>query len=418
MNFILKIVEGPNKGAEIALVSGVPVTFGKGEDCDIVLADPTLPAEPISIEASEVGVTTDGEPLEPLEVKTVGATSFAVGPADEPWGELKWPERGKDPTQSRREAEGAEEGDDGLESHTPSEPRSESPAEPPQEKEKKGRGGCCGCLVALVILLLALAVAAWFFRDRLRESRDRLMESGRLDRICEIGREWYSKFACGSGGDAEPAAAKCASLSDVAARYGLSVEEGNGPARLSGNLKTRAERLRATAEAYEARPGVELDLSDDESFGAAAGDALFTLTEGALKVLSATNRVLSIGGISSSPEALGRTLRALNSDLPRLRSLDTAQVKFGTVPRHDAAEGVRGGSSAAPYGGVLRRQPKKADAHSLPVCGILTKPYPCLVMRDGTRVLEGASVGGSVVLKIEADAVTVTNSAGRFTWRP
>ena len=76
MSFLLKIVEGPNKGAEIALVSGVPVTFGKGEDCDIVLADPTLPPSPVSIEASDVGVTADGEALEPFMVKTVGSTSF------------------------------------------------------------------------------------------------------------------------------------------------------------------------------------------------------------------------------------------------------------------------------------------------------------------------------------------------------
>ena len=91
MNFLLKIVEGPNKGAEIALVSGVAVTLGKGDDCDIVLADPTLPSEPVSIEASDTGVTVDGEPLEPFAVKTSGATSFAIGPSDAPWGELKWP---------------------------------------------------------------------------------------------------------------------------------------------------------------------------------------------------------------------------------------------------------------------------------------------------------------------------------------
>ena len=91
MNFLLKIVEGPNKGAEIALVSGVAVTLGKGDDCDIVLADPTLPSAPVSIEASDSGVTVDGEPLEPFAVKTSGATSFAIGPAEAPWDELKWP---------------------------------------------------------------------------------------------------------------------------------------------------------------------------------------------------------------------------------------------------------------------------------------------------------------------------------------
>ena len=93
MSFLLKIVEGPNKGAEIALVEGVAITLGKGDDCDIVLADTTLPSTPFSIEASDGGVTVDGEPLEPFAVKTSGATSFAVGPADAPWGELKWPEK-------------------------------------------------------------------------------------------------------------------------------------------------------------------------------------------------------------------------------------------------------------------------------------------------------------------------------------
>ena len=90
MSFILKIVEGPNRGAEIALVEGVAVTLGKGDECDIVLADSTLPEEPLSIEATGDAVTVNGEQLEQFAVKTLGATSFAVGPADAPWGELKW----------------------------------------------------------------------------------------------------------------------------------------------------------------------------------------------------------------------------------------------------------------------------------------------------------------------------------------
>ena len=91
MNFLLKIVEGPNKGAEITLVEGVAVTLGKGDACDIVLADSTLPEEPLSLEASENGVNVGGEPLDQLHVKTVGSTSFAIGPADSAWGDLVWP---------------------------------------------------------------------------------------------------------------------------------------------------------------------------------------------------------------------------------------------------------------------------------------------------------------------------------------
>ena len=94
MNFLLKIVEGPNKGAEIALVEGVAVTLGKSDDCDIILADPTLPDAPCTVEATPSGVTLDGSSLEPYHVKTAGSTSFAVGPADVAWGELVWEQRG------------------------------------------------------------------------------------------------------------------------------------------------------------------------------------------------------------------------------------------------------------------------------------------------------------------------------------
>ena len=39
-------------------------------------------------------------------------------------------------------------------------------------------------------------------------------------------------------------------------------------------------------------------------------------------------------------------------------------------------------------------------------------------MRDGTRVMEGAALGGNVILRIDADEVTVTNSMGKFVWKP
>lgn len=413
MNFLLKIVEGPNRGAEIALVSGVAVTLGKGDDCDIVLADPTLPSTPVSIEASDAGVTVDGEPLEPFAVKTSGATSFAVGPSDAPWGELKWPEK----ADSRKpEVEGRVESGE-----TADEKRGDSPASgeagPPAEEKPaepaagpRRRGGCCGCLVALILLIIVLACAAWFYRAAIRDFCD----SKGYD-IRAIGN--VVELVGSSDKSEKPTLAERITLATIAARYGLSVEEGAGTAKVSGNLKTRAERLRATAEIYEVKPGVELDLSDDESFRTAADDALFTLTEGALKVLVATNRVLSIGGVSSSPAALGRTLKALNVDLPKLRNVDVAGVGFGIVPKHEAS-----GAGQEDYPAVesqaLRPKAKKATTPSLPVCGILTKPYPCLVMRDGMRVLEGASLGENVILKIEADAVIVTNSMGRFTWKP
>ena len=408
MSFILKIVEGPNRGAEIALVEGVAVTLGKGDECDIVLADSTLPEEPLSIEANGDTVSVNGEQLEQFAVKTLGATSFAVGPADAPWGELKWPAKGEisrkdaEPQGKETQAEEAHGEEDLRDSATPREEKADAP-----EPEKK-KHGCLGCLVVLVLLVLLLGVLAWLFRATVRPYAEKVLAYAR-----------ESLHVGGGTGGAGMGAALPMTLSEVASSYGLELEENDGQAKLSGNLKTRAERLRATAEAYEARPGVDLDLSDDESFRASADDALFTITEGAMKVVAATNRVLSIAGTSPSPFALKRILESLSADLPKLRDIDATGVAYGMVPGNEKSEEGDGDDGETPIGVFhARRRTSKAKEPSLPVCGILTAPYPCLVMRDGSRVLEGAALDGNVIVKIEADAVTVTNATGRFTWKP
>ena len=408
MSFILKIVEGPNRGAEIALVEGVAVTLGKGDECDIVLADSTLPEEPLSIEANGDAVTVNGEQLEQFAVKTLGATSFAVGPADAPWGELKWPAKGEI---SRKDAEPqgkeAQSGEDESSRRDAEAQSAEAEEEKASEPEKK-KHGCLGCLVVLVLLVLLLGVLAWLFRATVRPYAEKVLAYAR-----------ESLHVGGGTGGAGMGAALPMTLSEVASSYGLELEENNGQAKLSGNLKTRAERLRATAEAYEARPGVDLDLSDDESFRASADDALFTITEGAMKVVAATNRVLSIAGTSPSPFALKRILESLSADLPKLRDIDATGVAYGMVPGNEKSEEGDSDDGETPIGVFhARRRTSKAKEPSLPVCGILTAPYPCLVMRDGSRVLEGAALDGNVIVKIEADAVTVTNATGRFTWKP
>ena len=413
MNFLLKIVEGPNKGAEVALVEGVAVTLGKGDDCDIVLADPTMPDEPLTLLASANGVTVGGEPLSPLHVKTVGATSFAVGPADAPWGELKWPEGENDPRGDAKAL--SEEGVEGNVLNRDAKTLGEEGGEdgklrdyaPPREK-KKGRG-CLGCLAVLVVAVLALCALAWFHREKSKE-------------VCKIG---YAKIreTCSGWGlkweffeekpDESAVALEKPSLDFIAARYDVELTEEGGVAKMSGNFKTRRERLAATAEAYAVQPGVEIDFSDDESLRASAEDALFALTEGALRLSAATNRFLRIVGRSPSAAALKKTLTALDADMPRLNGVDVTGVAFGHVPgSHAAAEPAGGGL----YQNAKSR--KNAATPSLPVCGILTTPYPCLITRDGRRYHEGAALGDSVIVKIGADSVVLTNSTGRFTWKP
>ncbi len=408
MNLILKIVEGPNKGAEIALVEGVSVTLGKSDSCDIVLADPTLPETPVSLEPTADGVTIGGEPLVPFHVKTIGATSLAAGPADAPWEPLVWPKEEQEERQEQRtEKEGAEPAP-GVSPST-----SEEGAKTADSTPKKRRHvGCFGCLAAAILLLLVFAALAWIFRadPRVGQARNKLAGlcgATTSDGSCTTGASGTN------GGDAVPAV----DISAVAAKYGLSFETVGDIAKISGNFKTRRERLAATAEAYAVQPGVELDLSDDESLRTSSEDAIFTLTEGALKVVSATNRVVALSGTSPSPIALKKTLEALNADLPKLKNVDVSGVTFdgtgGSGLTYDSEqEGMPASSSLR----SMARRPAAVPA--LPVCGILTTPYPCLVMKDGARILEGATIGDSVILKIEADSVTLTNSTGRVTWKP
>jgi len=404
MNFILKIVEGPNKGAEIALVEGVAVTLGKGDDCDVILADATLPETPLSIEASADGVLVGGEKLAPFHVRTVGSTSFAFGPSDAPWRELVWP---KDEVEEPKEETPAEEA-------APAEAKSEGVADggesaekPAEESSKeKRRGGFLGCLVVLLALLLALAGLGWYFRAQVVE--------------------YYERWASGESGGKPDAEAvelsRMVVLKSVAEQYGLEVTEDDGIVKVSGNLSTRAKRLRATAEAYAAKPGVLVDISDDESFRMSADDALFTMTEGALKAVSATNRVLTISGSVQSAEALRKVVSALAADMPKLRDVDVSGVRISAsaapIEIGTAGTGVPEAVHGSPASVRPAAAKKSAGVPDLPVCGILTTPYPCLVMRNGSRVMEGAQIGGGVILKIEADAVTITNSTGRFTWRP
>ena len=135
------------------------------------------------------------------------------------------------------------------------------------------------------------------------------------------------------------------------------------------------------------------------------------LSEKDLRVAAATNRVVALSG---KARRIRRALEALAADMPKLRNVDVADVTLpnGAVVEEESEEG-------APAPVVQRIAPRKAEPKpSLPVCGILTTPYPCLVLRSGARIHEGASFGDSVVLKIEADAVTVTNATGKFVWKP
>ena len=189
MSYLLKIVDGPNKGAEIALVDGVTVTFGKSDECDIVLADPTMPEEPLALLATVDGVTAGDEPLEQFHVKTLGATSFAVGPADAPWGELVRPK-----ADESDEQEATEHTKDQESPKPPESPDVSETPETPAASEK--RHGCgCGCFAVLIALLLVVIGLAWFFRERLNKTGyfDKIKGSRWTTKVVAVSRDGYDR---------------------------------------------------------------------------------------------------------------------------------------------------------------------------------------------------------------------------------
>ena len=142
MNFLLKIVEGPNRGAEIALVEGFAVSVGKSDDCDIVLADSTMDDEPFKLGVTADGVSLDGEPLEPYRVVVRGSTAFAVGPANSAWGALKWPEKESAEEPKAGTSDTAEEKREEKKTPEAAAPQPEEGGE--EAKPRRKRGGCCG----------------------------------------------------------------------------------------------------------------------------------------------------------------------------------------------------------------------------------------------------------------------------------
>jgi len=391
VNFILKIVKGPNSGAEIALVSGTIVSFGSGESCDIVLSDQTLPEKigELLVEDEQVSLRLpDGaqEKLVPLQVKVMDTTAFAVGPADSPWGSLVWPEvpdAGKEPSTPEKSAE----------------------EEQPQPPTRSSARWLLWTLVVVVLVGLLELLVLFFWPQ--------------LNVKVRQARSWFRRSSAKSGRVVKRQQRQ--TLEELAESFGVQADvpaEGSQETpKLHGNLQRRADRLKLTALAYDCVPGLELDLTDDESLRASAEELLHIVTEDKVKVTAAANRRLELSGELKSLKAVQRMLEAIQADMPFVESVDCSHV---TVPAEVAAVVVAKQEVAA-----VPEPPKTEPKDSapevlprLPVVGVLMTPYPCLVMRDGSRVLEGAEFHGFIVSKISNDAVELRKGETVWEWKP
>ena len=213
------------------------------------------------------------------------------------------------------------------------------------------------------------------------------------------------------------------SIRDIAKEYGLSCFETNGVCVLSGNFPARAKRLAAAAAAYATSPGVTLDLSDDESVASAAAEVLSLVSEGALKVHSATNRVVELTGFSPEAASLRTVLEAIRADVPHVENIVCTRVRLGESaiagpsPAAACAEPSKPAAECVKTERTVCAKPGRSDP-KMPVVGVMTVPYPCIVLKDGSRVMEGAEFGGFAIEKIGADTIRVRGPEGAFEWKP
>lgn len=394
MSYLLKILKGANAGAEIALAEGA-VTFGSGDACDIVLADATLAGEAFVIETAEAGPTLrmlpDGE-AKALELYTVfaaGEMEFAVGEDGAPWGALKRPEPVAEP-EPREEAA----------------PAPAPAAEPPPAEEEEKRGfPIVRTLLVLILLLLCAFVVWWLWLHRDNLSRERWEQ-------VEFTRLWRT----------EPAPVRVVrsseSLDKIAAETGLELSEADGRKVLRGNFARRRERMAVAARAREADRDVRLDLSDDETLKLAAEETLGMAFGGRIRVAVATNRCLRLEGAARTRGELLQTVAALCADVNRLRYVDDTAVVCadGHVAEKPTTYQTVRETAANPFAPKPLRP--GLPAPKCPVAGLILTPYPCLVLRDGSRATVGAEIGGWIVEGISDNEVTLKQGTRTFKWKP
>lgn len=393
------------KGAEVALVNGMRVKVGSAPECDIVIADTTLSEVAFELDVSDSGVTlvtADGEtrPLTAFEIADSGTTAIAVGPADEPWRELVRPA----PVESEPSESEPPESAEPASAEEPAVAAAE-PETPSEEEPAHRRGRFFGVLSVLVTLFL-LVILAWLFwrcRPAVRSVFDKVVEMCRGP-VVTVESE------------ASRIARVNLALAEIAKENALTLGERDGAPLLTGNLRRRTERLAIRALALAADPHVKFDLTDDETLRSSADALLFACTDGSLKSVAATNRRVTVTGYAPNAQALEKAIRALNADVKGIESLDTSSVVVGGLP----PSAVAGSAFANDRGGVpaSAATPVLKPRREYPIAGILTSPYPCVVMRDGLRLVAGAQIGSAVLVEIEADRLVLKEGDHVFEWRP
>ncbi|MBR6058855.1 MAG: hypothetical protein IKP58_11865 [Victivallales bacterium] len=465
---ILKILTGPQEGAELELSVGIALRIGTDDSCDVVLVDAMAPAQAMELvqEGDDIFVTVAAERIfagdAPLPVGekttlpdytilTIGSTRCAIGDADKPWPPLRWIPL--DVLLAEKPETKEEE--------KPQEQTPEQPEETPLSREQlekldelqskqRAKRGRSRAIVSWLLLILICAAGMWFTgrhvwkiaEPKEKEEAEDIAENAHKTRIEK--------------------------LRERAEALGLTIEkeEDGSLKRISGNVpKTSQRTIMEQIVKYDC-PQVICEMTDDETLARSVKELIWGLTEGRLKLVSLTDRIAKIIGMTNSEDEWKTIVDNIRHDIPRLAKIEgevvyadvmaaklrealaktgfqdvrveilPGELQFvGYAPKENRQTFVKLVEEAVKYFPenaklsnlvkwkdpemtVEGEAPVEPKARQLPITGIVVHPYPCVILADGQRLGTGSQVGGYTIDEISLTEVSLSRNEEKLTWRP
>ena len=465
---LLKILTGPQEGAELELDAGIALRMGTDDSCDIAIVDAMAPAQALEVvlEGDDVFVTAAAErifagdaalpvgektTLPDYTILTIGSTRCAIGDADKPWPPLRWI-----PLDvllaEKPEAKEEEKSQEQTPEQTEEAPLSREQVEKLDELQSKQRAKRSRgfAIISWLLLILICAAGMWF--------------TGRY--VWKIAAPKEKEEAKDIAENAHKT--RLERLRERAETLGLTIEEEEDGSikRISGNVpKTSQRTLIEQIVKYDC-PQVICEMTDDETFARSVKELVWGLTEGRLQLVSLKDRVARLMGMTNSEEEWNTIVDNIRHDVPRLASVESdvvyadvmaaklrealaktgfqdvrveilpGELQFvGYAPKESSQTFVKLVEEAVKYfpenaklsnlvkwkdskTAIEGEEPVEPKARQLPITGIVVHPYPCVILADGQRLGPGSQVGGYTIDEISLTEVSLSRNEEKLTWRP
>ena len=345
---LLKILTGPQEGAEIELTPDAALHIGSDASCDVMLVDTMAPQDAlvIALEGTEVFATAhsdaifvvdrklvEGEktPLQDYAVITIGSTRCAIGDSDQTWPAMRWipldvllAEKLPDPSALQSAPPSAHPDSSALQSASPSahpdssalqaEENTEEKSSPPLSREQ-------------------LEKLSQLQSDK-RASRTRaqaLLLWGALILICLIGMYLAGHYVWNLTKPKTNLATLLENarqtrndkLMEKIRQHGLTLlkDEHDMPIRLVGNLATTSQRVHIEQFIKYDYPYITAELTDDETLTKSLSELLHGLTDDRITIDSLHDCQATVSGMTAT-ETEWHTIHAnIINDIPRLRDI-------------------------------------------------------------------------------------------------